>query len=340
MTFKDSVRQALYDALHRDPSVILIGVGITTEGAMWGTLEGLYNAFGPNRVIEGPLSEAALTGMCVGLATQGFRPVLMHHRIDFSLLGLDQLVNHAAKLRTMFGGKQTCPMVIRAVVGRGWGNGPQHTQSLHGLYAHIPGIKVVVPSHAHDAYDLMTAAIADPDPVVYIEHRWLHNDEERPCVVTSDIGRADIVRMGRAATIVAVGPMVNDALAAADALWARHQLLCEVIDLRSINPIDWTLVLASVNKTHRLIVCDPDWGHGGIAAEIIATAAECGSEWLLANPTRVTWPDRYVPSAAHLEADYYPGAAEIQAAVLRMFHKDEHVNNLVPNERKAVAGPF
>lgn len=334
MTFAEHVRQALYDALDRDPRVVLLGVGITTPGAMWNTLDGLYDRFGPDRVIEGPLSEAALTGMCIGLATQGYRPVLMHHRIDFTLLGLDQFMNHAAKLRTMFGGQQTCPMVIRAVVGRSWGNGPQHTQSLHGLYAHIPGIKVVVPSFPHDAYTLMQAAIADPGPVMYIEHRWLHGDESSHESENPDIGRAEHRRCGMDVTVVASGPLVNDALRAAELGLPN----VEVIDLRTLKPIDYSTILSSVRHTGRLVVADPDWPHGGVAAEIVASVAEAIPEYLKAAPIRVTWPDAYVPSSWPLEQAFYPGASEIQAAVLKVCGRE--AGTLARNEQKAMVGPF
>ena len=177
MKFREAVRDATLQAMDRDPRVFLIGVGIIDPRAVWGTLTGALDRFGPERVIEGPLAENALTGICVGAAALGMRPMMIHHRIDFLLLTMDQLINHAAKWGPMFGEQQAVPMVIRAVVGRGWGNGPQHTQSHHALFSHVPGIKTVVPSNARDAKGLLLTAIEDDDPVVFIEHRWLHEDE-------------------------------------------------------------------------------------------------------------------------------------------------------------------
>ena len=186
MQFRGGGRDATLQAMERDPAVFLIGVGIIDPRAVWGTLAGALDKFGPDRVVEGPLAENALTGVCVGAATLGMRPIMVHHRIDFVLLTMDQLINHAAKWRPMFGGQQTVPMVVRAVVGRGWGNGPQHTQSHHALFSHVPGIKTVVPSNPRDAKGLLLAAIEDEDPVVYIEHRWLHEDEAECRPSTSD----------------------------------------------------------------------------------------------------------------------------------------------------------
>lgn len=340
MKFREAVRDATIQAMETDPTVFLIGVGIIDPRAVWGTLSGALEKFGPDRVVEGPLSENALTGICVGAATLGMRPLLIHHRIDFVLLSMDQLVNHAAKWRPMFGRQQTVPMVVRAVVGRGWGNGPQHTQSHHALFAHVPGLKTVVPSNPRDAKGLLLAAIADDDPVIYIEHRWLHEDEgEVPTeYFQTPIGKAAVVRSGADVTIAAVGPMVSESLKAAQAL-EQVGLSAEVIDVRTLHPLDAGTIVQSVVKTGRLIVADSDWASCGVAGEIIARVSEEAFDSLKARPRRVAWPDSAVPSSQAIEAQFYPGAKEIQMAAVSACDKAA-ARKVVQSTVKQFEGPF
>ncbi|MBI4356166.1 MAG: alpha-ketoacid dehydrogenase subunit beta [Candidatus Omnitrophica bacterium] len=341
MKFREAIRAATLQAMELDPAVFLIGVGITDPRAVWGTLSGALQQFGPGRVIEGPLAEEALTGICVGAATMGLRPLLIHHRVDFVMLSMNQLVNHAAKWRQMFGMQQTVPMVVRAVVGRGWGNGPQHTQSHHALFAHIPGLKVLVPANPYDAKGLLLAALRDEDPVIYIEHRWLHEDDAPvpEAYYLTPIGKAAVVRPGTDVTIVAVGPMVPESLKAAAALEPTG-LSAEVIDVRTLRPLDLEAVLQSVTKTGRLVVADSDWGPCGIAGEIIARVAEAAHDALKARPVRITWPDSAVPSSQAIEARFYPGAAEIQAAILQTVARQRDTELLAPSTVKKFDGPF
>jgi pyruvate/2-oxoglutarate/acetoin dehydrogenase E1 component len=340
MKFREAVHDATLLAMESDPRVFLIGVGIIDPRAVWGTLAGALEKFGSDRVIEGPLSENALTGMCVGAATFGMRPVLVHHRIDFTLLSLDQIINHAAKWRAMFGEQQRVPMVVRAVVGRGWGNGPQHTQSHHALFAHIPGLKTVVPATPRDAKGLLLAAIEDDDPVMYIEHRWLHEDEaDVPSeYFTTPLGQAAVLRSGTDVTIVAIGPMVSEALKAAQAL-DQIGLSAEIIDVRTLRPLDSETILASVVRTGRLIVVDSDWPLGGIAAEIVARIAERALDALRARPRRITWPDSSVPSSQAIESQFYPGAREIQEAAVAAC-QNVRGQGLVRSTVKEFHGPF
>ncbi len=340
MKFREAVRDATFQAMEAHPRVFLIGVGIIDPRAVWGTIAGALEKFGPDRVVEGPLSENTLTGVCVGAATMGMRPLLIHHRIDFVMLTMDQLINHAAKWRVMFGRQQTVPMVVRAVVGRGWGNGPQHTHSHHAIFAHVPGLKVVVPSNPRDAKGLLIAAIEDDDPVMYIEHRWLHEDEG--AVPTeyfrTPIGRAAIVRPGRDVTIVAVGPMVSESLKAAAAV-EQAGLSAEVIDLRTLRPLDMGTICESVAKTGRLVVADADWGPCGVAGEIVARVTEEAFDCLRAGPRRVTWPDSAVPSSQVLEGQFYPGAQEIQAAAAQVCEGSKEAS-WIKSTVKDFSGPF
>ena len=340
MKFREAVRDATIQAMESDPTVFLIGVGIIDPRAVWGTLAGALETFGPDRVVEGPLSENALTGICVGAATMGMRPLQVHHRMDFVMLTMDQLFNHAAKWRAMFGRQQTVPMVVRAVVGRGWGNGPQHTQSHHAVFAHVPGLKVVVPSNPRDAKGLLIAAIEDDDPVIYIEHRWLHEDEATVPAeyFGTPIGRAAVLRSGADVTLVAVGPMVPESLKAAEAL-EQAGVSAEIVDLRTLRPLDSDTVLQSVAKTGRLVVADSDWGPCGVAAEVIARVSEDAFDSLKSRPLRVTWPDSSVPSSQAIEAQFYPGAKEIQTAAMRVCEK-ALARDLVRSTVKQFEGPF
>ncbi len=340
MKFREAVHQATLQAMEKDPSVFLIGVGIIDPRAVWGTLSGALEKYGTHRVIEGPLSEDVLTGACIGAATLGLRPVLVHHRIDFVMLTMNQLINHAAKWPDMFGHRQKVPMVVRAVVGRGWGNGPQHTQSHHALFSHVPGLKTVVPSNPKDAKGLLLSAIESDDPVIYIEHRWLHEDEAAVPeeYYTVPIGKAAVARAGSDLTVVAIGPMVGEALKAATEL-ELSGLSLEVIDLRSIHPIDYDMVIRSVSKTGRLLVADADWGPCGVAAEIISTVSERAFESLKKAPIRIVWPNISVPSSQVIEAQFYPGAKEMEGAAMELCdvkHERERVQSTV----KKFEGPF
>jgi pyruvate dehydrogenase E1 component beta subunit len=328
MKFREAIRTATIQAMERDPAVFLIGVGIVDPKAVWGTLAGTLEQFGAERVVEGPLAEEALTGICVGAATMGMRPLLVHHRVDFVMLSMNQIINHAAKWRQMFGGQHRVPMVIRAIVGRGWGNGPQHTQSHHALFSHVPGLKTVVPTTPYDAKGLLLAAMEEDEPVIYLEHRWFHDDDgpvpETPYVVP--IGQAAVVRQGA------------DALRAAAGL-EQEGLSAEVIDVRTLRPLDVETIVQSVTKTGRLVAADSDWGPCGVTGEIIACVAERAHAVLKAKPVRVVWPDSAVPSSQALEGTFYPGAAEISAAVAQVCARSSETE-LVQSTVKRFEGPF
>ena len=340
MKFREAVHQATLQAMEKDPTVFLIGVGIIDPRAVWGTLAGALEKYGPDRVVEGPLAEDALTGMCIGAAMAGLRPVLVHHRIDFVMLTMNQLINDAAKWPAMFGYQQKIPMVVRAVVGRGWGNGPQHTQSHHALFSHVPGLKTVVPSNPKDAKGLLLAAIESESPVIYIEHRWLHEDEaDVPAeYYLTPIGKAAVVRQGKDVTIVAVGPMVGESLKAAAALEPLG-ISAEVIVVRTTHPLDLPAFFQSVKKTGRLVVADADWGPCGVAGEIIASVTENIFSSLKSSPARVVWPQTSVPSSQAIEALFYPGANEIKTSALKACGQLEAARPLESTVKK-FEGPF
>jgi len=311
-----AVREALALALARDPDVVVVGEGVPDPGGVFGTTLGLAEAF-PGRVFDAPLAENALMGICVGAALAGQRPVLVHQRVDFLLLALDQLLNNAAKWRAMFGGTGRLPLVVRAVIGRGWGQGPQHGQSLQALLAHVPGLRVVMPVTPADAKGMLCAALEGEDPVVVLEHRWLHGLEGpvpegwRP----SPLEGAVVRRPGEAATVAAFSHMVVEALRAAEAL-AALGLEVEVLDMRAVAPLDVEAVVRSVARTRRLVVADTGHRRLGVAGELAASVAERAWGLLEAPPRRVALPDWPAPTSPALARHYYPGAREIAAEVL------------------------
>jgi len=265
--------------------------------------------------MDAPLSENALTGMIIGAALGGMRPILTHQRVDFALLSMEQVVNQAAKWYYMFDGRGgTVPIVIRMVVGRGWGQGPQHAQSLSSWFAHIPGLKVVMPATPADAKDMLIASVEDNNPVIFLEHRWLHN-MRGPVPVgyhRSRLEQCHVARKGRDLTIVATGHMLIEAMRAADFAAARAGLDLEVVNVRCLNPLDFETIANSVRQTKRLLVADDDSRHCGFAGEIVARVTESGIE-LDAPPVRVTYPDCPSPSSRTLAAAFYPTARDLFA---------------------------
>lgn len=323
LKFSDAIREATDQSMARDASVYLMGLGVPDPKGIFGTTLGLQEKYGPDRVMDMPLSENAMTGVAVGSALVGMRPILTHQRIDFALVAMEQMVNQAAKWHYMFDGRAKVPLVIRLMIGRGWGQGPQHSQSLQSWFAHVPGLKVVMPTTAHDAKGLLAASIEDNNPVIFIEHRWLSNISDRVPeeYYTVPLGEARVMREGRDCTIVAASYMSMEALRAAEFL--SHQgISAEVIDLRTIQPWDKDRVLASVKKTGRLVVADTGGTSFGISAEIVATVAETLKEPLKAPPQRVASPDFPSPTSPALAADYWPRAGHVANAVRKTLGLD------------------
>ena len=316
LTQSAALREALAQALAKDERVIVVGEGVPDPKGVFGTTSGLRQEFGAARVFDSPLSENGMTGICIGAAIAGMRPVMVHQRIDFALLAMDQIVNNAAKWHYMFAGQVSIPLVIRVLVGRGWGPGPQHAQSLQALFAHIPGLKVVMPTSAYDAKGMLLAAIEDDNPVIFIEHRWLHGIEDRVPyeAYTVPLDRALVLRSGHDATLVAFSFMAVEALLAAEAL-AEHGIELEVIDARSVRPLDLPTIVESVNRTGTLVVADTAWKTGGIAGEVIAAVSERAFKALKRAPLRIALPDYPTPTSHHLVRDYYPDALTLARQV-------------------------
>lgn len=316
MTFAQAIQDALHVAMKADPSVICYGLGVPDPKGVFGTTLKLAEEFGPDRVFDMPTSENGMTGIGVGAALGGLRPVMTHQRLDFALLSLDQIVNNAAKWRFMFGGARGVPLTVRMILGRGWGQGPTHSQNLQAWFAHVPGLKVVMPATPADAKGLLLSSIFDEDPVIFLEHRWLHNlsgdvpagDHRVP------LGKAHTLRNGNAVTIVAMSLLTIEAIHAVDYL-SEQGIDCDLIDLRSVRPLDWETIKASTERTGRLLVLDTGVETGSLSAEIIArmTADLWGS--LKVAPRRLTSPDVPEATSPALTEHYHVRAEHIAAAV-------------------------
>jgi pyruvate dehydrogenase E1 component beta subunit len=319
LKFTEAIRQAIDLCMAKDPAVYLMGLGVPDPKGIFGTTRGLDQKYGAARVMDMPTSENGMTGVALGSALLGMRPLITHQRIDFALLAMDQIVNQAAKWHYMFGGQLSVPMVIRLIIGRGWGQGPQHSQSLHAWFAHVPGLKVVMPTSPQDAKGLLISSIEDDNPVIFIEHRWLHDltGEVPEGVYRVPLGKAKVVRVGRDVTIVGLSYMTLEALRAADML-AEEGIDAEIIDLRTLSPLDEAAILKSVRKTGRLIVADFGCKSFGSSAEIVAMVAERAHSHLKSPPARVALPDFPVPTASTLANQYYPLPIHLVAAAKRM----------------------
>ena len=312
LTFPEAVKEALDQALSQDKKVFIMGQGVDDPGGMFGTTLNLHKKYGGDRVFDTPLSENGLTGIAIGAALSGMRPIYIHNRPDFLLLAMDQIVNHAAKWSYMFGGRVSVPLVIRAVIGRGWGSAAQHSQSLQGLFMHVPGLKLVMPSTPYDAKGLLITSIADNNPVIFIEHRWLYKSSgyvpEK--IYSIPFGKGAVVRKGRDVTLVAISYMVVEAMRAAEKL-KEEGIDVEVIDPRTLRPLDEELILNSVKKTGRLVIADIDWNMGGAGADISARVSEKGLKYLKSPVKRIASPDVPTPASHVLEEAFYPGEKEI-----------------------------
>lgn len=349
--FCEAILEATELLLAHDARVYVMGLGVPDPKGIFGTTLGLVEKYGEDRVQDMPISENGVTGIAIGSAIVGMRPIMTHQRVDFILLALDQIINNAAKWHYMFGQQMTVPLVIRLIIGRGWGQGPQHSQSLHAFFAHIPGLKVVMPSSPFDAKGLLISAVEDDNPVLFLEHRWLHNiygdvPEEMYRV---PIGQAKVVQEGDELTIVAISHMSLEAFKALEFL---EGCSVEIIDLRTIKPLDTETILNSVRKTGRLLVIDPDWKTCGFGAEIAALVSEEAFDALKQPIKRVAYPDRHSPTSWKLANHFYPTAKDIACTVLDMLGKktsskklfktliDEKMAGPLDVPDKTFTGPF
>jgi pyruvate dehydrogenase E1 component beta subunit len=328
LTTSKAISEAIAQEMERDRSVFVMGEDVGTYGGIFGATEGLLAKYGPERVMDTPISETGFIGAAVGAALSGMRPIAELMFVDFFGVCMDQIYNHMAKIHYESGGNLKVPVVITTAIGGGYSDGAQHSQTLYGLFAHLPGMKIVVPSTPHDAKGLMISAIRDDNPVLYMFHKgvmglgWMTQNPRATGEVAQEpytipIGKADVKRQGRDLTIATISLMVHRALDAAEQLSAEG-IEAEVLDLRSLVPLDREAIVASVQKTHRLLVVDEDYKSFGMTGEVITTAVEGAFDYLDAQPARVAYPDVPIPYSRPLEQFCLPNPDKIAAAARQL----------------------
>ncbi len=321
-TYIQAINEALREEMRRDESVFILGEDVAHYGGLFRVTRGLLDEFGPQRVIDTPISEQAFMGMALGAAAVGMRPVVELMYMDFTLVAADQIFNQIAKYHYMTGGLIHLPIVIRGQQGGGKRYGSQHSQCVEGLYAHFPGIRVVVPATPYDAKGLLKAAIRDDNPVVFLEHKMLYftRGEAPPAGVeyTVPIGLADVKRTGQDLTLVTYGYCLLQALEAAEALAERYGIQVEVVDLRTVNPMDTDTIWESVAKTGRLLAVHESYANCGVGAEVVARAYEEAPHLLRAPARRLGMAPVSIPVSKPLEDEILPWKPQIMAAVLEM----------------------
>jgi pyruvate dehydrogenase E1 component beta subunit len=328
LTTSKAISEAIAQEMERDPSVFVMGEDVGTYGGIFGATEGLLAKYGPQRVMDTPISETGFIGAAVGAALSGMRPIAELMFVDFFGVCMDQIYNHMAKIHYESGGNLKVPVVVTTAIGGGYSDGAQHSQTLYGLFAHLPGMKVIVPSTPYDAKGLMITAIRDDNPVLYMFHKgvmglgWMTPNPRATGEVpqepyTVPIGKAEVKRQGRDLTIATISLMVHRALDAAERLSAEG-IEAEVLDLRSLVPLDREAIVASVQKTHRLLVVDEDYQSFGMTGEVITTAVEGAFDYLDAPPARLAYPDVPIPYSRPLEQFCLPNPDKIVAAARRL----------------------
>ncbi|MFT5294329.1 MAG: pyruvate/2-oxoglutarate/acetoin dehydrogenase E1 component [Psychroserpens sp.] len=345
LNYAKAIRESLAQALQLDDRVFLMGLDIDDHLGIQGSTKGLVDEFGKDRVFTTPLSEDAMTGVAIGAAMSGMRPVHIHIRMDFLLLCMNQLINIAAKAHYMYGGDVHVPLVIRCIIGKSWGQGAQHSQALHSLFMHIPGLKVVAPSNAYDAKGLMLAAIKDPNPVIFMEHRLLFNTEADVPVEPYEVelGKSKVIKDGCDITIVAISNMVIESLRAAELL-AQEGVFATIIDPVTLAPLDMSPIIESAEKTGKLLVVDNAWLNCGASSEIVAQV--CEQSKVAVKVKRLGFANTTCPTTPSLEQGFYPNPVTIAQAAMAMIDESK-ANNWKPNSadaelvyQKKFKGPF
>ncbi len=342
-TFKDAINLALIQEMERDENVFIYGIGVSDHKRIFGTTDNLLEKFGPNRCFDTPLSEDSLTGMALGAAINGMKPILVHMRVDFSLLAMNQMMNQISSFRYISDGEFKVPIVIRNIIGRGWGQGCQHTKTIQSVFAHFPGWKIVMPTTVEDAKGLTAAAIRDNNPVMLLEHRWLYFQEgeieEEPFLIPLD--KANKIRDGKDITIISTSWMNVESLKAAEIL-EKYGISVEIIDARCISSVDIIPMVESVNKTHKCIIADYDWLHCGFSAEIACQIYDYCSDILDCPIERIGFKHTPCPTARHLENEFYPNAIDLIRKIESMLNikKIDLTNEEFYSYEKKFKGPF
>ena len=312
ITFAEAINMATIQSMELEKNVFVFGIGVDKHGNIFGTTNHIKEKFGSERIFDTPSSEQALTALAARAANANLRPVLIHQRLDFMIYSFDQIINWISLWSFKSSKQSKMPLTIRAVVGKGWGQGPQHAKSLHTIFAHIPGLQVVMPSTPFEAKGLLMSSIFSNDPTIFIEGRSLFSMKEevpdQPYFI--ELGKAKIRKPGNDLTLVSFGSAMPIALEAANYL-STINLSIEVIDLRTIKPFDIETIIKSTNKTKNLVVFEPGWKSFSISSEIIASVSENIGIKLLNNPKRICWPDSHVPMSAPLEKEFYPSKEKL-----------------------------
>lgn len=322
-TFAQEINRAQHQAMTDDHSMLSFGLGIDDPMGIFGTTKGLAESFGAGRVFDMPTAENAMTGVGIGAALAGSRVLMTHQRVDFFLLAMDQLVNNAAKWHYMFNGQMKVPLTIRLIIGRGWGQGPTHAQNLQAWFAHIPGLKVIVPSQTQQVGRQLYQAIMDDNPVIFLEHRWLH---QQSCDVNSisslyeALTPTKIHRSGKDITLIANSYMLLESLRAAASL-SEQGIECEVLEVAQVNPVDWQPIYQSVQKTGHAIVCDAGALSCSFSSEIVARITENCFQSLKKAPVRIALPDHPEPTSFSLTKNFYNSANDIIAKVVQILER-------------------
>jgi pyruvate dehydrogenase E1 component beta subunit len=342
-TYCEALNEAIVQEMERDERVFVYGIGVPDHKKIFGSTERILEKFGPARCMDTPISEDAMTGFGLGAAMSGLRPIHVHIRVDFLLLAMNQLANMVSSFAYGSAGRLKAPLVIRAVVGRGWGQGYQHSKTMHSTFAHIPGLKVVTPTTVADAKGLMVSAIRDDNPVVVIEHRWLYWQEGQlpEGDYTVRIGEPSVIRKGGDVTVIATSWMNVEAVKAAEIL-ERRGVHIEIVDPRTISPLEDEMLIASVDKTGHCIVADNDWSFCGFGAEVAARVSEKCFGRLKSAVRRLGFAHVPCPTARHLENEFYPNAVHIVRAVeekLGLDATDLSGENFYSHENR-FKGPF
>lgn len=346
--FFEAIREAISQSMIKNHRVYLLGLGVPDPKGIFGTTLGLKKKFGKDRVFDTPTSENGITGIALGTSLGGLRPILTHQRVEFALLSIDQIVNQAAKWFYMNDGQMSVPLVIRLIVGRGWGQGPQHAQSLESWFAHIPGLKVVSPSNAYDAKGLLISSIEDNNPVIFYENRWLHNTigHVPKKMYRIPIGKCNIISKGNSLTIVSHSYMIIECLKCVK-FFKQNKINIELIDLRTIRPLDTKTILQSVKKTKKLLVVDTDWVNFSVSSEIITLVTENLFNIMTVAPQRIGLEDVPSPSSASLAKFFYPTSFDIGKKIIEIIGKKVDISKLKLNKNsksdipdKSFNGPF
>jgi pyruvate dehydrogenase E1 component beta subunit len=330
ISLAQAISETTIQMMEKNPNMFVIGEGVDDPAGIFGTTREAYLRFGAERVMDMPIAENGMTGVALGSAVMGMHPLLVFARTDFMLLAMDQIVNHAAKWHYTYGGKMCAPLTMRAIIGRGWGQGPQHSQSLQSLFVHIPGLKVVMPTTPYDAKGLLISCLEDKNPTIFIEHRWLHKEkgDVPEGYYSLPLGKAQVRKTGKDLTIVGISYGTLESLKAAEFLQTAG-VDAEVIDLVSLKPWDKETVLASVAKTGRLMIVDTDWQICGMASEISAVISEIAFEYLKAPIKRIGLAEAPTPTSFKLEELYYPNLEGIISVALELTGKKANQDSLV-----------